>query len=90
MLLAGVNDSVAQAKKLSRMLSPRRAKVNLIPFNPHGDTPFRRPDEERVLAFQEALLSANFTAVIRQSKGADIAAACGQLRAASRGAGQSL
>ncbi|MFH2098922.1 MAG: 23S rRNA (adenine(2503)-C(2))-methyltransferase RlmN [Pseudomonadota bacterium] len=84
-LLAGVNDSLAEARELARMLSPRRAKINLIPFNPHDRAPYDRPDEAAVLAFQQVLLKANFTAVIRQSKGADIAAACGQLRAARQG-----
>jgi 23S rRNA (adenine2503-C2)-methyltransferase len=55
-------------------------KVNLIPFNPHGEGGFRRPSAERVLAFQKVLTDSHMTALIRESKGQDILAACGQLR----------
>jgi 23S rRNA (adenine2503-C2)-methyltransferase len=80
-LLDGVNDDPAQAKKLVRLLSGVRAKVNLIPYNPHPGSPYRRPPEERVLAFQDVLTRARLTATIRQSRGAEIGAACGQLAA---------
>ncbi|RKY58512.1 MAG: 23S rRNA (adenine(2503)-C(2))-methyltransferase RlmN, partial [Candidatus Latescibacterota bacterium] len=58
-------------------------KVNLIPYNPIPDAPFERPPDERVLKFQEVLLSRNYTATLRDSKGRDIGAACGQLRASA-------
>lgn len=81
-LLDGVNDSPEQARELVRILHGVRAKVNLIPFNPR-ETPlvdeFRKPSEERIRAFQEVLQKAQLTAIIRQSRGADIGAACGQL-----------
>lgn len=80
-LLDGVNDDTAQAKKLVRLLSGVRAKVNLIPYNPHPGSPYRRPSEARVLAFQDVLTKARLTATIRQSRGAEIGAACGQLAA---------
>jgi 23S rRNA (adenine2503-C2)-methyltransferase len=85
-LLDGVNDSPAQAKQLVKLLAPLsdRAKVNLIPFNEHPDTPFKRPAPEVVQAFQARLLAANLTALIRRSMGADILAACGQLRGEAR------
>jgi 23S rRNA (adenine2503-C2)-methyltransferase len=78
-LLAGVNDSAEQARKLAGILKGVRAKVNLIPFNPHPGSPYRSPGEERILAFQDVLRKANLTAIIRRSRGNEISAACGQL-----------
>jgi 23S rRNA (adenine2503-C2)-methyltransferase len=83
-LLDGINDSPKQARELVRIMHGVRAKVNLIPFNPAGPdlgSSYRRPPEERILAFQEVLQKAQITAIIRQSRGADISAACGQLAA---------
>jgi 23S rRNA (adenine2503-C2)-methyltransferase len=85
-LIRGVNDRDEDARRLARRLGPVRAKVNLIPFNKHGGSPFRRPDEARILSFQKVLTDRNYTAVVRYSKGQDISAACGQLNA--RGAGR--
>ena len=78
-LLAGVNDSLDQARKLARLLRGFRAKINLIPFNPHPELPYAAPPLERVLAFQEILREAHYPVFIRESRGQDIAAACGQL-----------
>jgi 23S rRNA (adenine2503-C2)-methyltransferase len=81
-LLDGVNDSPKQARELVRVLHGVRAKVNLIPFNPVDSDfrfDYRRPSEARILAFQEVLQQAQLTAIIRQSRGAEISAACGQL-----------
>lgn len=83
-LLGGVNDSPADARRLVRLLSEIRCKVNLIAYNPHPDSPFRAPEPEAVAAFQGHLLEKNFTAVLRKSRGQDIEAACGQLRAERR------
>jgi len=80
-LLRGVNDDPARARQLVRLLEGIRAKVNLIPFNPHPDLPFTAPEEAAVLEFQAILKNANLTATIRKSRGADIRAACGQLAA---------
>jgi len=80
-LLGGVNDGLEDAKRLARLLRPLRAKINLIPFNPFAGSPFKRPQEARILAFQKVLIDRHYTATVRQSKGADIRAACGQLRA---------
>ncbi|MCE5336417.1 MAG: 23S rRNA (adenine(2503)-C(2))-methyltransferase RlmN [Desulfobacteraceae bacterium] len=80
-LLDGVNDSPGQARDLVRILHGVRAKVNLIPFNPHPGAPFGAPSEERILAFQEVLQKARLTAIIRKSRGHEISAACGQLAA---------
>jgi len=79
-LIRDVNDTPADARRLVRLLRPIRAKVNLIPFNEHPGGDFRRPDPDTVLAFQKILIDAHYTAIIRKSKGADISAACGQLR----------
>lgn len=78
-LLAGINDAPDQARRLARLLRDFRAKINLIPFNPHPDLPFIAPPPERVLEFQEILREAHYPVFIRESRGRDIAAACGQL-----------
>lgn len=78
-LIGDVNDSPAQAKQLVRTLDRVRSKINLIPFNPFPGSSYRRPSEERVLAFQDVLRNANLTAIIRRSRGNEISAACGQL-----------
>lgn len=80
LLLAGVNDSPPEAQKLTALLKGLRCKINLIPFNPWEGCTFQRPAEKQVLAFQQVLLDKNVTALIRQSRGQDIKAACGQLR----------
>jgi 23S rRNA (adenine2503-C2)-methyltransferase len=80
-LIEGINDSQHDAKSLSKLLKPIRAKINLIPFNEFEGSEFKRPDESVILNFQKILLDQNHTVIIRQSKGADISAACGQLRA---------
>jgi 23S rRNA (adenine2503-C2)-methyltransferase len=78
-LLKDVNDRPYQARRLARLLRGFRAKINLIPFNAYGDLPFEPPPENRVLEFQEILRQANYTVLIRESRGRDIQAACGQL-----------
>jgi 23S rRNA (adenine2503-C2)-methyltransferase len=82
-LIQGVNDSPDDARRLAQLLRPVRCKINLIPFNPHEGSAFERPAEEAILAFQEVLLRRHFTVIIRRSKGQEISAACGQLRARS-------
>ncbi|MGD9823683.1 23S rRNA (adenine(2503)-C(2))-methyltransferase RlmN [Desulfobacter sp.] len=81
-LMNGVNDSDVHAHDLARLLAPIRAKVNLIPYNEHTQAPFKRPSRERINAFLSILLDRNMTAIVRKSKGDDISAACGQLKAA--------
>jgi 23S rRNA (adenine2503-C2)-methyltransferase len=78
-LLAGVNDRVEQALALARLLDPRAFKVNLIPYNPTG--PYRAPSRKAVAAFRAALERAGLRTTVRVTRGADIAAACGQLAA---------
>jgi len=78
-LIKDLNDTPAQARQLSRILKGFRAKINLIPFNAHPQLPFEPPAMEGVLEFQEILRAANYTVLIRESRGQDIGAACGQL-----------
>jgi 23S rRNA (adenine2503-C2)-methyltransferase len=80
-LLRGINDSIEDAKRLVRLLRPLRAKINLIPFNTYDGSEFKRPEESAILNFKEILNRNNYTAIVRHSKGQDISAACGQLRA---------
>ena len=78
-LLRGVNDSLAHARALAKLLRPLRCKINLIPFNPFPGAAFERPAAEVVQAFHASLANAGHTATLRTTRGADIAAACGQL-----------
>ena len=78
-LIKGVNDTDADAKRLCSLLAPLRTKINLIPFNEHPASEFKRPDEKRVARFQDLLVKKHYTAIVRHSKGQDIGAACGQL-----------
>jgi 23S rRNA (adenine2503-C2)-methyltransferase len=84
LLIDGVNDSDSAARRLTRILSGIRAKINLIPFNGHPELPFRQSPPERVEAFQAVLLAKHYTVTIRKSRGTGILAACGQLRSAER------
>lgn len=80
-LMAGLNDSQADAARLVKLLRGLRCKVNLIPFNEHPGAQFHAPARERIKAFQDYLLQRDMVATLRASKGQDIAAACGQLKA---------
>jgi 23S rRNA (adenine2503-C2)-methyltransferase len=78
-LLAGVNDRAEHAEQVARLLSGLRCKVNLIPFNEFPEAGFQRPTAETVKRFQTILLEHYLTATIRESRGREIGAACGQL-----------
>lgn len=78
-LLRGVNDSTEDARQLARYLHGLKVKINLIPFNKFPGATFDPPAEDAVLAFRDVLQKKNYTAIVRQSKGRDVAAACGQL-----------
>ena len=80
LMIDEVNDSLECAKKLVALLNKIKAKVNLIYFNPHEGSPYKRPNKEKVEAFREFLLKKGLLCTIRESKGLDISAACGQLR----------
>ncbi|WP_461208517.1 dual-specificity RNA methyltransferase RlmN [Desulfocurvus sp. DL9XJH121] len=86
-MLRGVNDRPEHAKALVRLLGQRKAKVNLIACNPGPGSPYEAPTADEMLAFETMLHVKGLTATIRHSKGQDISAACGQLKAESRGTG---
>ena len=85
LVIKDVNDSIDAAKKLLKLLDGIKAKVNLIYFNPYGGTEFKRPTEGDMRAFQEYLTKRGLHCTIRESKGLDISAACGQLREQENG-----
>lgn len=78
-LLAGVNDTPEDARRLVRLLSGIKAKVNLLPLNEAAGIPFSRPTDERVDAFARILADKGVPVSVRKSRGRDIRAACGQL-----------
>jgi len=78
-LIKGINDSVHDAKRLASILKGMRCKINLIPFNEHPASEFRRPNDKVIKMFQRTLISSSYTSTIRTTKGSDILAACGQL-----------
>jgi 23S rRNA (adenine2503-C2)-methyltransferase len=77
-LLGGFNDSPDDARRVVHLLANLRAKVNLIPWNP-GDLPLKRPEPWRVEEFQRLLIDKGVPCFIRNSRGQDVMAACGQL-----------
>ncbi len=82
-LLDGVNDTPADARRLAGLIRGIPAKINLIPYNPVPRSAFETPSPERVEAFQRLLLERGFTVNVRWSKGRDIRSACGQLATAA-------
>ncbi len=79
-LMEGVNDSPEDARKLGRLLRGLKVKINLIPYNENALLPWKRPPEERVEAFASRLREMGYSVFVRDSKGNEIKAACGQLR----------
>jgi 23S rRNA (adenine2503-C2)-methyltransferase len=79
-LFKGINDSPAQAQSLARLLRGMSCHVNLIPANATGDPVFRPPAKGEVLVFERELRQSGFKTTLRQSRGQDINAGCGQLR----------
>ena len=84
-LLGEFNDSPEDARRVVKLLSGIRAKVNLIPWNP-GDLPLKRPERERVDEFQRVLIEKGVPCFVRDSRGQDVMAACGQLALAETAA----
>ncbi|MGC1454662.1 MAG: 23S rRNA (adenine(2503)-C(2))-methyltransferase RlmN [Nitrospirota bacterium] len=82
-MFKGVNDSFEDAKRLKDLLEGLPCMINLLMFNPFPGSTFVRPDEEQVYSFRNFLLNNGCVAVVRNSRGRDIHAACGQLRALS-------
>jgi 23S rRNA (adenine2503-C2)-methyltransferase len=82
-MLKGVNDSLAEAKELVRLLKGIPAKINLIPFNPWPGTTYECSDWERIEQFSEIIFNAGYASPVRTPRGRDILAACGQLKSAT-------
>ena len=78
-LLADVNDTLEDAERLVELTRGVPCKVNIIPFNPHPDTPFETPSEERIERFQQYLVDHEVSCFRRKTRGRDEMAACGQL-----------
>ena len=78
-LLAGVNDTERDAKELGRLLRRKLAHVNLIPFNPVEDTPYRAPDRAAIRRFKELVEAQGLNVTLRDTRGREADAACGQL-----------
>jgi len=81
LLLKDVNDSMEHADQLAKLIDRKRGKINLIAYNATEGMPYEAPDPDRVEAFEKRLWDHGLTAFIRRSMGADIEAACGQLKA---------
>jgi len=88
-MLKGVNDSDADARRLVQLIKGIPAKINLIPFNEWPGAPYERSDWERIEAFAEIVYKAGYASPIRTPRGEDIMAACGQLKSASERARKS-
>jgi 23S rRNA (adenine2503-C2)-methyltransferase len=82
-MLKDVNDSLADAKALVRLLKGIPAKINLIPFNPWPGTRYECSDWDRIEQFSETVFNAGYASPVRTPRGRDILAACGQLKSAS-------
>ncbi len=78
-LIAGKNDTVAEAKKVAKLLRNMSVKINLIPVNPIEARSYGPPDMDGVLQFQKVLCDAGYPCFIRRRRGDDVSAACGQL-----------
>lgn len=84
LVMKDINDDIKSAKKLVALLHGIRAKVNLIYFNPHEGSLYKRPNQKDVEAFRDYLNNHGMICTIRESKGLDISAACGQLKERSK------
>jgi 23S rRNA (adenine2503-C2)-methyltransferase len=80
LLIDGLNNTDEDLEALFQLIKPSESKMNLIPYNEFPGSPFKRPSDEKVLAFQKAFLDRGYTCTIRMTKGDDILAACGQLK----------
>jgi 23S rRNA (adenine2503-C2)-methyltransferase len=80
-MIDGVNDSLEDAYRLVKLLAGIRCKVNLIPLNPFPGCELNRASDDRIMVFQKIFMLHKVRVLIRESRGRDIGAACGQLRA---------
>ncbi|MDZ4136603.1 MAG: 23S rRNA (adenine(2503)-C(2))-methyltransferase RlmN [Paracoccaceae bacterium] len=88
-MLKGVNDSDADARRLVKLIAGIPAKINLIPFNEWPGAPYQRSDADRIEAFSDIIFNAGYASPIRRPRGEDIMAACGQLKSATERARKS-
>ena len=79
LLIDSLNDRIEDANELQKLLGPRKAIINIIPFNPFPGSTFKRPNTSKVDAFKAMLVERNLRTMVRMTKGSDILAACGQL-----------
>ncbi len=79
-LLAGVNDSTANAQELAHLIRGFQSHVNLIPYNPVNDADYQRPSERAIQAFVQTLEGSKIAVSVRRTRGLEADAACGQLR----------
>lgn len=79
LLIDELNDTIDDANELQKLLGNRKAIINIIPFNPFPNGPFKRPSPEKVEAFKNMLVERKLRTMVRTTKGSDILAACGQL-----------
>ena len=82
-MLKGINDAIADARELVRLLSGIPAKINLIPFNPWPGTQYECSDWDQIEKFSEIVFNAGYASPVRTPRGRDILAACGQLKSAT-------
>jgi 23S rRNA (adenine2503-C2)-methyltransferase len=82
-MLKGVNDSLADARALVKLIAGIPAKINLIPFNPWPGAPYECSDWEQIEKFAEVVNRAGYASPVRTPRGRDIMAACGQLKSES-------
>jgi len=82
-MLDGVNDTNADAKRLVKLIEGIPAKINLIPFNPWPGAPYKRSSWDRIEAFADIVNKAGYASPVRTPRGQDIMAACGQLKSAT-------
>jgi 23S rRNA (adenine2503-C2)-methyltransferase len=85
LVIKNKNDDLGSAKKLVKLLCDIKAKVNLIYFNPYPGTNYDRPNKEDMVKFADYLITHGLLCTIRDSKGIDISAACGQLKEKTEG-----
>jgi len=88
-MLAGVNDSDEDARRLVKLIDGIPAKINLIPFNEWPGAPYKRSSNNRIRAFADIVYKAGYASPIRTPRGEDIMAACGQLKSATERARKS-
>jgi 23S rRNA (adenine2503-C2)-methyltransferase len=78
-LVAGKNDDLSEARRVSRLLRGLPVKINLIPMNPIEASTLATPPMDKVYAFQQLLIDEGYSCFVRKRRGDDVAAACGQL-----------